>query len=36
MVEGGREAPSKVVNCDSDVIAGATPQFFNSVAVLFS
>ena len=36
MGEGGREAPCKVVDCDSDVIAGATPQFFNGVAVLVS
>ena len=34
MCEGGGGAPSRVEDCDSDVIAGATPQTRDGVAVL--
>ena len=31
--EGGGRAPSRVEDCDSDVIASSTPQLADSVAV---
>ena len=31
--EGGGRAPSRVEDCDSDVIASSTPQLVDSVAV---
>ena len=36
MGEGGGGAPSRVEDCDSDVIAGATPQTRDGVAVLIT